>query len=113
MMGNDKNKREQLRQEFNEHMRTMPYETTPAQRLMREEMGQPAKLDAVLTEAFGALAAEDARVREIALNVISSDHTLRLNMREWEAVQALVELAVHEGFVLGFNYEDEEPLTSR
>lgn len=108
-----------------EHLRSMPYETTPAQRLMREEMeagvhkagsalavvtppdrdldssivsgGKPLKVKAVLDDVLGPVS-EDRAVTELAYDIIREHgEGLVLNLQQWPIVQRMVEAAIRRG----------------
>lgn len=67
------------------------------QQLMQREMSLPKPVGAVLTGVMGASAA-DPRVEKLALRVIEeSGVDLRLGLKEWRAVQDLVEAGIRLG----------------
>ncbi|USH44813.1 hypothetical protein SEA_JUANYO_65 [Microbacterium phage Juanyo] len=67
------------------------------QQLMQREMSLPKPVGAVLTGVMGASAA-DPKVEAMALKVIEeSTVDLRLGLKEWRAVQDLVEAGIVAG----------------
>jgi len=107
-------------------LRDMAFETTPAQRLMRNEMEagmhkrkvivpgstkeeleaevynaeklrEPVKASAVLDDLLGPVS-EDRAVTEMALEIINEQaEGLVLNWQQWPIVQRLVEAGIRRG----------------
>lgn len=114
-----------------EHLKSMPYETTPAQRLMREEMeaglhkassslgavnppshdmdssivsGGRSTVIPVSTEFESLMGpvSEDSGVTELAYQVINyHGEVLVLGFREWAIIQRMVEAGVRAGHDAG------------
>jgi hypothetical protein len=86
-------------------------EFTPAQRIMRDEMGKgahrgldmqnPTRLGAVLDDTFGPQPAGD-RASDSALAVILDyDGQIILSMKQWQTVQAMMEDTYRKGYADG------------
>lgn len=86
-----------------ERLETMEFSTTPAQRLMRQEMEAgvhkaPQALGSVLDEVVGAERPDvTAEVKQKAYAIINNGPQVQLTLKQWTAVQSLVE----EGILVG------------
>lgn len=86
-----------------DHLKSTPFETTPAQTLMRAEMEAgvhkrtPVKLGAVLDEVVGPREVHT----DIALDVINEHgQGLTTGFREWAIIQKMIEVGVARGYAL-------------
>ncbi|QDK02456.1 hypothetical protein SEA_NUCCI_63 [Microbacterium phage Nucci] len=66
------------------------------QQVMAREMSQPKSLASVMDQVVGRSKADPA-VEALALQIIETGPDLRLGMREWRAVQDLVEAGIVAG----------------
>lgn len=69
---------------------------SPAQQVMAREMNQPKSIGTVLGEVIGEFKASP-QVEALALQIIHDGPELRLGMKEWRAVQDLVEAGIVAG----------------
>lgn len=98
-----------------EHLESMPFETTPAQRLMRSEMeaglhkqtptvaikgeSRPMSVGAVLDDVVGQATSAEQPVTDLAYEIINRHgEGLKLGLREWQIIQNMVEAGIHEGY---------------
>lgn len=83
------------------HFEAMDYEVTPAQRLMREEMGNVVPARVALEEVVPSSVSHPL-VEQIALDIINENGgQLRGSFQEWAIIQHLIELGIQKGVRLG------------